>query len=330
MTAHVRPVAVIQVKPGIGDVIWHLPFIRAIAAAAPEGQVTFFAPPTSAAKDLLAAEPHVGATVYFQHAGSELQRGLNLIRLVTLLQRHRPQSIWILDRTIRPALAAALAGIPARIGLGLGPQRAFITNAGIGQEHFHDHPIDWLRALMAAMKVPLFSTELDLPLPAGVVAAVEKRFAHLARPWLVLGIGASHPDKDWADSAWHEFLAGLDTSGTVFLIGGSANAPRAKKFIAAAAIAAINACDLALVEAAALVRLADLFVGPSSGPLNLAAAGGTEAFGLFGSTPVLTYSKFIHAIVPEGGPCPGGMAMIAPAQVLERIVPYLSRRKVNP
>jgi hypothetical protein len=54
-----------------------------------------------------------------------------------------------------------------------------------------------------------------------------------------------------------------------------------------------------------------------------------SGFGLFGSTPVLTYSKFIHAIVPDGGPAPGGMARIAPAQVLERIAPYLSRQKVQ-
>jgi len=54
------------------------------------------------------------------HAGSELQRGIILIRLVALLRRQRLKSIWILDRTIRPALAAALAGIPERIGLGLG------------------------------------------------------------------------------------------------------------------------------------------------------------------------------------------------------------------
>ena len=86
-----------------------------------------------------------------------MQRGINLIRLVALLRRERLRSLWILDRTIRPALAAALAGIPARIGLGLGPQRLFITNRGIGQEHFHDHPIDWLRALMMEMKVPLSS-----------------------------------------------------------------------------------------------------------------------------------------------------------------------------
>jgi heptosyltransferase-2 len=252
------------------------------------------------------------------------------VRLVALLRRHHLQSIWILDRTIRPALAAALAGIPERIGLGLGPQRLFISNRGIGQDHFHDHPIDWLRALMAAMNVPLSSTEPDLQAPAPVLNSVAEKFAQLARPWIAVGIGASHPDKDWPDVTWRDFLAGLRTPGTVFLVGGPANDARAEKLIfACGSRQIVNACELRLIEAAALFRLADLFVGPSSGPLNLAAAGGTQAFGLFGSTPVLTYSKFIHAIVPEGGPSPGGMARIAPAQVLERIGPYLSRRKVT-
>ena len=33
--------AVIQVKQGIGDAVWHLPFVRAIAGATAEGAVTF-------------------------------------------------------------------------------------------------------------------------------------------------------------------------------------------------------------------------------------------------------------------------------------------------
>ena len=146
----------------------------------------------------------------------------------------------------------------------------------------------------------------------------------------MLGIGASHPDKDWPDDSWTAFLAALHISGTVFLIGGAANSARADNFIALTkSPQAVNACALTLTEAAALLRQADLFVGPSSGPLNLAAAGGTEAFGLFGSTPVLTYSKFIHAIVPEGGPARAGMKRISPAQVLQRIAPYLSYRKAS-
>ena len=168
-----------------------------------------------------------------------------------------------------------LAGIPERIGLGLGRQRFFITNPGIDRSHFHDQPIDWLIALMAAMNVPLPTTEPDLPVPAATLAAVDEKYKRHLRPWIVLGIGGSHPDKDWPDRHWVEFLAGLRglTDGTVFLIGGAAQIARAQNLIAGTAGAsAVNACDLKLAEATALLHHADLFIGTDSGPMNLAAA----------------------------------------------------------
>jgi heptosyltransferase II len=327
------PTAVIQVKQGIGDVIWHLPFIRAIAATEPTGAVTFLALPSSHARDLLQGEPCVADVVYFEHGGSEFQRGLHLARLVALMRRARFRKIWILDRTVRPALAAMLARIPQRIGVGFRKQRPFITNAGIDQSHFHDLPTDWLRALMAAMHVPLATTEPNLTLPAALLAAVSARYHAAPRPWVALALGGSHPAKDWPASHWKAFVAALRqrTAGTVFLVGGAENAAHADELIAGSAgAAAINACDLAIAQAAALLRHADLFVGPDSGPMNLAAAGGTPAFALFGATPVLRYSKFIHAIEPaDGRQAPDGMARILPAQVLARIEPYLAATKAG-
>ena len=324
------PSAVIQVKSGIGDVIWHLPFVRAIAARSSGGKVTFLAPPSSGAKDLLAAEPGIAETIYFEHGGSELKRGINLIRLVALLRRRRFHTLWILDRTTRPASAAMLAGIPERIGLGLGAQRLFITNPGIDKSHAHDHPIDWLRALMAAQQVPLPSTEPDLRVRDDLLATIGESFRDHQRPWIVLGIGASAPDRDWPDEHWMEFLAGLRrrAAGTIFLIGGATNMVRAQMFIAqTAGTPAINACSLKLAEALALLRHADLFIGTDSGPMNLAAAVATPAFGMFGVNRVLGYSKYIRPIVPAGGPGPDGMRRISPAQVLERVEPHLANRK---
>ena len=273
--------------------------------------MTFLAPPSSGAQELLAAEPSVAETLYFRHSGSELRRGRsNQLLLIARLRQRHFRRIWNLDRTIRPAQAAKLAGIPERIGLGLGPQRFFITNPGIGQNHFHDQPIDWLIALMAAMNVPLPTTEPDLPVPAATLAAIGDRYQSNLRPWIVLGMGGSHPDKDWSDFFWLEFLAGLRRrcTATIFLIGGPQNAARAKNLIEhTSGAAAINACDVKLIEALALLRLADLFIGTDSGPINLAVAAQTDAFALFGATPVLKYSKFIKPIVPDGRPCPGGM-----------------------
>jgi heptosyltransferase-2 len=307
-----------------------LPFIRAIAAVSPGGKVTFLAPPTSSARELLAAEPAVAEVLYFNHFGSELQRAANLIKLIALLRRNHFRALWILDRTIRPALAGFLAGIPERIGVGFAPQRWFITNKGIDRSHFHDFPIDWLVALMADMQVPLPTTEPNLRIAGDLLGAIGGKFSACPRPWIVLGLGGSHPDKDWPTAYWAKFLGALRglTNGTVFLIGGPAHVARVQTLIAdTAGTNAVNACDLKVAEAAALLRHADLFIGTDSGPLNLAAATGTEAFGLFGATPVLRYSKFIHAIVPEGGQAQNGMQRILPAQVLENVKPYLSLRK---
>src|ERR1700676_4755519 len=116
------PTVVIQAKQGIGDVIWHLPFIRAIAAATPAGIVTFLTLPSTHGRELLAGEPCVAQTLYYENRGSELARGLHLVRLTALLRTLRPETVWILDRSTRPALAAHAAGIPKRIGLGFGRQ----------------------------------------------------------------------------------------------------------------------------------------------------------------------------------------------------------------
>jgi heptosyltransferase II len=313
--------------------MWHLPFIRAIAAASPGGKVTFLAPPTSGARELLAAEPTIAEVLYFNNFGSELQRGINLLKLIALLRRGRFRALWILDRTVRPALAGFLAGIPERIGVGFSPQRWFITNKGIDQSHFHDFPIDWLIALMADMQVPLPTTEPNLRIASELLAAIGSKFSTCPRPWIVLGLGGSHPDKDWPTAYWAEFLGALRglVNGTVFLIGGPTHIARVQTLIGDTAGAnAVNACDLKVVESAALLHHSDVFIGTDSGPLNLAAATGTEAFGLFGATPVLRYSKFIHAIVPDGGRTQKGMQRILPTQVLEDVKPYLSPRKERP
>jgi lipopolysaccharide heptosyltransferase II len=321
----VTPTVVIQPKQGIGDTIWHLPFIQAIAAAAPGGTVTFITLPSTHAKELLEAEPCVAETLYFETRGSILVRALNLLRLIAMLRRLKCRTIWILDRTSRPAVAAFAAGVPNRIGLGLGRQRWFITNAGIDQKLRHAWPIDWLSALMKAMNVPCGSTKPQLKLSPALVASIGRRYESCPRPWSVLGLGSSNPARDWPTRSWAAFIGAFRgrTRGTVFLIGGLPQMEHARRLIAETATGApvVNACDLTVIEAAALLHHAKLFVGPDSGPMNLAVAVGTEVFGLFGASAVLVHARYVHAIVPEDGrgPAPDGMQRISPGHVLARI-----------
>jgi heptosyltransferase II len=326
----VTPTVVIQSKQGIGDVIWHLPYVRAIAAASPGGKVVFLALPSTYAQDLLQAEPCIARTVYFESRGSELKRVLHQMRLVAALRRLHCDTAWFLDVTVRPAIAARLAGIPNRIGVGIGPQRWFITNRGVDEAAHRDdpYPFKWLDALMAQMKLTVGATEPNLKLPSGPIEGIREKFAAHVRPWVVLGLGGSHPLKEWPLASWVEFVAGLceGFAGTIFLIGGATQATQAAELMARTAGApVVDATGLSIIEAAALLREADLFVGPDSGPMNLAAAVGTPAFAMFGATRVLTYSKFIHPILPDDGGVPTlhGMARISAGNVLTRIAPYL-------
>jgi ADP-heptose:LPS heptosyltransferase len=175
---------------------------------------------------------------------------------------------------------------------------------------------------MEATRVPLATTEPALPVTGELPLTIGKKFSACARPWLTVGIGAFDPVRDWPDDNWAELVAGLRrmSQGTVFLIGGATNRARAENLIAPGDGApVVNACDLGLGEALALLHEADLFVGTDSGPMNLAVAVGTPSFVMFGVNRVLTYSKFIHPIVPERGPAPDGMARLKPADVLEKV-----------
>jgi heptosyltransferase-2 len=325
MAAFVTTTAVIQVKPGIGDTIWHLPFVRVIAAAAPGGQVTFLAPASSLASELLAAEPSIADVIYFKHGGNELQRAVNLFRLARLLRARHFQSIWILDRTTRPAAAAWLAGIPERIGFGLTAQRFWLSTPGLDRLHFHEPPISCLKELMLSRNINLTSTEPALEIPAEALEAIDARFGALPRPMLVLGIGASHPSKDWPDGHWRALLRLLTGrfAGSVVLIGGPAWRKRAERLVAESGGRAINACDLPVIQSAALLKRAALYAGPDSGPLNLAAAVGTDAFGLFGLTPPLDYSRFIHVVRADDSQAPTPMNQITPSRLMAVLAPKL-------
>jgi heptosyltransferase II len=331
----VTSTVVIHSKQGIGDITWHLPYVRAIAALSPGGKVIFLALPSTHAQELLQAEPCIERTLYFESRGSELQRVLHLARLTGMLRHLNCNTVWLLDRTIRPALAAWLAGIPNRIGVGLGAQRWFITNRGVDRALYEReaYPFVWLPALMAEMKAPFADTEPNLPLPPESIAAVRRLYGLQPRPWIVLGLGGSHPLKEWPSNHWAELVGALRrrTGGTVFLIGGPAQAARAGELIAVTAgAAAINACDVPIIQAAALLHEADVFVGPDSGPMNLAVAVETPAFGLFGATRVLTHSRFIYPVLPDDGRVSmDGMQRISPANVLARIEPHLAVRKAG-
>ncbi len=133
------------------------------------------------------------------------------------------------------------------------------------------------------------------------------------------------PNKDWPDEYWNVVVEAMSRLGTVIEIGSvSGTAPNAVK----------SHLDLrektTLEQMAALISIADLYIGPVSGPMHIAAAAGTPAVVIYGgfespvglsgySRHVPLYSALPCAPCWKKDECPYGrkcLSMIEPDQVL--------------
>lgn len=295
------PVLVYAPDRGIGDLMWHLPTIRAIAATAPEGKVVLVARPSSRASEVLKVEPSVERVLYAPHYKDRLKGVREALDFYRICQAEKPRAVWILEKIDRPAIAAALAGVPERRGFGLGhgQQRFLTTGPFLPKTMRPAHRIDKLEAFEKAHGLVVDSREPALKLDPEALEAVKAKYADRPGPWLCLGIGASEPARTWPAVRFAETAKRLsDLFGTVFWVGGPHEAAAAKAAVGAMP-GNVVACDLPLDQSAALISLSAGFLGNDSGALNVAAAVGVPCVGLMGTAPVPAYSRWLSRL--DGG-----------------------------
>lgn len=311
------PVLVYAPDRGIGDLMWHLPTLRAIAAQAPEGQVVLAARPSSRAAEVLAVEPSVSRVVYARHFTGTLKGVSEVVDFWRICREVKPRAVWILEKIGRPAQAAWLAGVAERRGFGLGhqSQERWLQGPFLPKALRPAHRIDKLAAFEALHGLKVDSREPDLKLDPKAVAAVKARFGGRPGPWLVLGVGASEPARTWPAERFAAVSQGVaDLFPTVFWLGGPNDAARIEAAMPATG-RDVLACDLPLDQAAALIALSAGFLGNDSGPLNVAASVGRPAIGLMGTSPVPAYSRWLSRL--DGGS--GQIADISVEEALDAV-----------
>ncbi len=297
---------VIQPLPGIGDMVWHLPHLDAIARGCPGGTVSVLTKRRSRADELFAGSATVSRVLWLERAQSGDPAGrhdgpLGAWRLAADLREHGFSVVWVLHDSPRYALAARLAGIPTRIGYGTGRQRLFLSDRRIlAATDRHRPTVEKATRLLALHDLVTESTPRYLPAPASM-DRIAARHTGRPRPWIGLGVGASEPFKQWRAERFAELAERLatETGGTVFAIGGPTEAEAIEAVCAAGT--ALPVVGLPLGDAAALARSCDLVIGNDTGLLNLAAATGVASIGLFGGSPPLTQYPCLTALEPPGG-----------------------------
>ena len=323
-------IAVVQPLPGIGDMIWHLPHIRAIAEHA-GAAVTLIAKPRSAADQLFRADPAVAEVMWVdRNPEGRLGRhdgAFGQVRLIRDLRARRFQALVLLHHSHTLAFAGMAAGIPLRLGYGHGWQRRFLNRPPfLPPEALTLHPHDQATAYLKLAGIPMPEAEPLLSVAPAARVALAGRLAGREKPYLTVGIGSSEPYKQWGAIRFAELIAALAGLGwrTIVLVGGKAEASLAEAILACLgddATSVVPAIDWPLPELAALFAGAAFYVGNDTGVMNMAAASGIQSYGLFGGTLPFGHASRIVAILPPDGRIDRerGMARIEIAHVLRRI-----------
>jgi heptosyltransferase II len=317
-----------QPLPGIGDMIWHLPHLRALAAAA-GGPVTLIAKPRSAADQLLGADPAVRDIIWVDR-NPEGRRGRHdglggLLRFARELRVRRFDAVVLLHHSVSLAAAAWLAGIRLRAGYGYRAQRWLLNRGPVMsgrmlRQHQFQRATAWLRAAGVAMA----EAEPRLVVSDTARAIALARLEGLARPFVAIGIGASEPSRQWGAAGFVALVQGLRAMrwDSMVLVGGAAEVALAGEIQRLAGPDGLTvATGWRLDEVAALLDEATFYVGNNTGVMNMAAAVGIPTYALFGTTPVFDHSRHIVAIAspPDAAAGDDGMARITAEAVLAAI-----------
>jgi ADP-heptose:LPS heptosyltransferase len=140
----------------------------------------------------------------------------------------------------------------------------------------------------------------DCPRDPSLDATWRDRLAGLPRPWVIVNrrAGPFTPNKDWPAPYWDETVASLNKTGSVIEIG-QAGLPSTARL------------DLrgrtSLNDLISVMAVADVHVGPISGPVHIAAAVDTPAVVIYGGyeDPVCSaYPGNINIVNrPKCSPC---------------------------
>jgi heptosyltransferase II len=303
--------AVVIPHKGIGDLIWHLPYIRAIAAHSAGGQVVVIARPSSRAAELLTVEPAVSQVIEFDRRprGDAALRGRHdnwreQLAFVRELRALRLARIYNFSGRFRYGLLAQLAGVPERAGFGFSWGERLFLNAGPCIER-HSGLGNWVypeatefaiaHGFVAAPVVP----RIHLPQP--LIDTLAHRLATLPRPRYAFAIGSSDHRRNWGAARFAALANALAEHGAgVLLMGGPAEGALAAQIIELMQprlrAAAQPLCQRSVLVSAAGLRNCDRCIGNDTGVLNMAAACGLPTWGLFGASPPLHHDPLLQAV----------------------------------
>ncbi len=311
---------------GIGDLIWHVPYMRELAKYSKDNKITLITRPSTMPEVLLVYEKCVGDIIIFDYKprSSEYRKGLHdgtkgMERFIHTLKNYHIDEIYIFSNRVRYAYMAKKAGINVRSGYGFDIfQRMLLSKPPFLKRE----KIPGSRVYGDASRLMIAQGFIDRPIvpklnvDQNLVHMIKQEFANLSKPWIAFSIGASELEKRWPSEYFAQLAYDLHQKyqASVFLLGGKGEQKIADNIIDHAKHPSYihPILDKTIIQSAALLKSCDFLIGNDTGALNLAAAVNTPSLGLFGATLPLKHDPILYGMEAKS------MEEILPKAVLDQ------------
>tara|TARA_Y100000996_G_C22507853_1_gene637182 strand:+ start:260 stop:1249 length:990 start_codon:yes stop_codon:yes gene_type:complete len=295
-------ICVVYTHHKLGDLIWQLPYIKAISDHHKQN-VDLIVREKTQAKNILKDLSHINLINY-----NNFRKGffywVDVYKLMKIYLKNKYSHVYILDKVNKPAVAAKICGIKNIIGPGIGNQKKWLTVKNFLKQE------DWNLSYSEQSQKILSNNSISLkevyPNISININRLKNNNSDLLLPGkkISFGIDSFEDYKMWYEESFvklAELLYQKNLFEQIYLICGQEKSYLAENIINLSdKNYFINCSNKNLGGIVLALKNSDFFVGNNSGPLNLSAALGVKSFGLIANDPIdeLKYSK-IQIITPE-------------------------------
>ena len=294
-------ICIVYTHHKLGDLIWQLPYIKAISEHHNE-KIDLIVRKKTQAQNILRDLNHINE-IYYNDFRKGLAYWIDVFKLIKIFNLEKYDFVYILDKVNKPAIAAKLAGIKNIIAPGIKNQKKWITV----KNHLNDE--DWNLNYSEQSQKFLKINSIDIKEKFPKLEVNIERFKDGNNDLLVegkkiaFGVDSFEDFKMWYEEDFiklADLLYEKKLFDFIYLICGPEKSYIAEKIIQNSKKPYFIDCskkDLSGVILA--IKNSNFFVGNNSGPINLSAALGVKTFGLIANAPIseLKYSK-IKPITP--------------------------------
>ena len=297
-----KKTCIIYTHHKLGDLIWQLPYIKAISDHQSQ-KVDLIVREKTQAKNILKDLSHINLVNY-----NNFRKGffywVDVFKLMIIFFRNKYSHVYILDKVNKPAIAARLCGIKNIIGPGIGNQKKWLTvNKYLTYEDWNLSYSEQSQKMLSLNSIPI--SDIYPKLEININRYKEGNIdLDVKGKKIAFGIDSFEDYKMWYEEDFVDLADKLYEKKLfdyIYLICGREKSYLADKIInLSKKNYFINCSNKNLSGIIFALKSSRFLVGNNSGPINLAAALNIKSFGLIANDPIdeLKYSK-IQIITPE-------------------------------